>query len=94
MELPARRAIAEIAGSVLCFLAVLTALVVVDVRVRERAALLFAQASGGSVASWGDRLNALVDVVVQAVRDQSINNAPLLIFAIVAAVLVAFMLRA
>ena len=88
-----RLAIGEVAGSVFCFLAVLTALVAVDVRVRERVVLLFAEASGDSVASWSDRLNSLVDAIVQAARDQSIDNAPMLIFAIVAAVLVVFMLR-
>ena len=93
MGVRARRAIGEAAGSVLCFLVVLTALVAVDVRVRERVGLLFDQASGGSVESWGDRMNALVGVIVQAARDQSIDNAPMMIFAIVATVLVVFMLR-
>lgn len=89
----ARRSIGELAGSVVCFLAVLTALVAVDARVRERMVLLFSQASGDSVASWGDRVDGLIDAVVQAARDQSIDNAPMLIFALVAAVLVVFMLR-
>lgn len=93
MGVRARRAIGEVAGSILCFLAVLTALVAVDVRVRERVGLLFDQARGGGVAPWGDRINSLVDAIVQAARDQSIDNAPMLIFAIVAAVLVVFMLR-
>lgn len=88
-----RLAIGEVAGSVFCFLAVLTALVALDVRVRERAGLLFSQTGGDSVASWGYRLNSFVDAIIQAVRDQSIGDSPMMIFAIVAAVLVVFMLR-
>ena len=88
-----RLAIGEVAGSVFCLLTVLIALVAVDVRVRERAGLLFSQANGDNVASWGYRLNSLVDAMVQAVRDQSISDSPMLIFAIVAAVLVVFMVR-
>ena len=93
MGVRARRSIGELAGSVVCFLAVMTALVAVDVRVRERVVLLFSQATGDSVASWGDRVAGLVGAIVQAARDQSIDNAPMLIFAVVAAVLVVFMLR-
>lgn len=93
MGVRTRRTMGEVAGSVLCFLTVLTALVAIDVRVRERVVMLFAGTSGDSVASWGDRIDSLVDAVVQAASDQSINNAPMLIFAIVAAVLVVFMMR-
>ncbi len=83
----------EMAGSVLCFIAVLSALVAVDPRVRERVMLLFNEASTEGLTSWGYRANRLVEAVIQAVRDQSIDNAPLLIFSVVAAVLVVFMLR-
>lgn len=93
MGVPTRRTVGEVAGSILCLAAVATAVVAVDVRVRERAVMLFSGGSGVSVASWTDRVDSLIDAVVQAANVQSIDNAPLLIFAIVAAVLVMFMLR-
>ncbi len=93
MRVQAQRAIGEVAGSVLCFVAVLTALVAVDQRVRERVMLLFSGSGSDSVRAWGHHIDALFDAVLQAVRDQSLDNAPLLIFTIVSAVLVVFMLR-
>lgn len=93
MGVPSRRTIGEVAGSILCLATVVTAMVAVDVRVRERVVMLFAGANGVSVASWGDRVDSLIDAVVEAINVQSIDNAPLLIFAVVAAVLVMFMLR-
>lgn len=76
-------------GSIACFLLVLGVLVGLDPRVRERAWILAGEASG----SGGDRLAELGDAVLLAIRDQSIEHAPLLIFSIVAAVLLIFMLR-
>jgi hypothetical protein len=93
MQSRAQRVMGEMVGSVLCFCAVLTALVAVDPRVRERVVLLFNEASTEGLTSWGYRVNRLADAIVQAVRDQSIDNAPLLLFSVVAAVLVVLMLR-
>jgi hypothetical protein len=73
------------------FTVVLLAIVSVDARVRERVAEL---ASGGDgVSPWGDRLGDLGGALASAVRHQSIENAPLLIFATVGAVLFLFMFR-
>jgi hypothetical protein len=71
------------------FGAVLLMLVSVDERVRDR----FSGVVGGGVSPWGDRVSDLGSALMSALRYQSIENAPLLVFAAVGAVLVAFMLR-
>lgn len=68
---------------------VLMALVSVDQRVHERVADLF----GGGVAPWSVRLDDLGSALWAAVRAQSLENEPLLVFATVGAVLTLFMLK-
>ena len=87
MKLGIRQGIASAA----VFGAVLLMLISVDDRVRDR----FSDLVGGSggLSPWGDRAGDLGHALVSAVRNQSIENAPLLIFAAAGAVLVAFMLR-
>jgi hypothetical protein len=77
--------------SSMVFCAVLLALVSVDARVRERMSELVA--GGDGITPWGDRLGDLGEALVTAVRHQSIENAPLLVFATVGAVLFVFMVR-
>jgi hypothetical protein len=78
-------------GGILVLLATLVAL---DNRVRDHVFGLFgASRSGGELASASDQLRELGVVIFQAVHDQSIEHAPLVIFTLVAAVLVLFMLR-
>lgn len=72
------------------FALVLAALVSVDERVRER---FTAAVSGGELTPWGDRVGDLGDALISALRHQSIENAPLLIFTAVGAVLVVFMVK-
>jgi hypothetical protein len=72
------------------FGAILAALVSVDQRVHERVFDLF---SGGSAAPWGDRLGDLGSALWAAVRYQSLDNEPLLVFATVGALLTLFMFR-
>ena len=79
----------EGAVSATVFSAVLFALVSVDPRVREHVGDLF----GGGVGPWGSRLGELGDDMWTAARTQSIDNAPLLVFATVGAVLTVFMLK-
>lgn len=81
----------ETVVSALVFGAILLALVSVDARVRDR--LTEVVASGDGVAPWGERVGDLADALATAVRHQSIENAPLLIFASVGAVLFVFMFR-
>ena len=76
-------------ASAAVFCAVLLMLISIDERVRDR----FSELMGGGVSPWGDRASDLVGALMTAIRYQSIENAPLLVFAAVGAVLVAFMLR-
>jgi hypothetical protein len=69
---------------------VLVGLVSVDERVRERFNELV---SGNAVGSLGDRVSYLGDAMMTAARHQSIENAPLVVFATVGAVLFLFMVR-
>ncbi|MBW8895364.1 MAG: hypothetical protein JF613_04175 [Acidobacteria bacterium] len=88
MKLGIRQGIASAA----VFGAVLMMLVSVDDRVRDR--FNDVVGSGGSgLTPWGDRVGDLGHALMSAVRYQSIENAPMLIFAAAGAVLVAFMLR-
>ena len=80
---------AAISGGVFALL--LLALISLDDRVRERATDL---ASGaGNVSSWSNRVGMFATALVDAAQYQSIDNAPLLIFATVGAVLFLFMVR-
>ena len=66
-------------------------LVSVDPRVRDR----FTELVSGSntIGSWTDRATFLGDAMLSAARTQSIENAPLVVFATVGAVLFLFMVR-
>jgi hypothetical protein len=87
------RGLREGATSALGLSIVVAALVSIDPRVRERFWSLFDNPSGGSLSPLGDRLGDLGGVLLAAARDQSIENAPLLIFSVVGVMLVVFMLR-
>lgn len=77
--------------SVTVFVIVLGGLVFVDARVRDRmSALVF---GGDGVSSVGDRATELGGALMSALRYQSIENAPLVIFATVGIVLFLFMVR-
>lgn len=89
MKLGFRQAIASAA----VFATVLLVLVSVDDRVRDRFNDLVYGGSGGSLTPWGDRAGDLGSALVAAARYQSMENAPLLVFAAVGAVLVVFMLK-
>jgi hypothetical protein len=78
------------AGTIAILLLVLIGM---DERVREQVSLrLFTQPSV-ELASASRHAVTLTSVVVQAVHQQSLGHAPLLIFTLAAAVLVLFMLR-
>ena len=75
----------------LVFCGVLFALVSVDARVRERVSEVVS--GGDGLTPWGDRVADLGSALMSAVRHQSIENAPLLLFTVVGAVLFVFMFR-
>lgn len=87
MKLGIRQAIASSA----VFGAVFLMLLSVDDRVRDRFGDLVS--GGAGLSPWGDRAADLGNALLQAARYQSIENAPLLVFSAVGAVLVLFMLR-
>jgi len=82
---------ALVSGAV--FAVILAALVSVDDRVQERFSELF-RGGDGRLSPWGDRITDLGGALATALRHQSIENAPLLVFAAVGAVLFVFMVRA
>ncbi len=88
-----RPGIGEAVASAVCLVAIVGSLVAIDPRVHERVQAFVAQASSQTAASWGERGQLLVAAVVQAARDRTIDQAPLLVFAAVGAALLIFMLR-
>lgn len=83
----------DVIGSALGFGVVLTALVVMDPRVSLKMSRTFYPSPGEKLLSMGDRLADLMGAIVMAVRDQSIDNGPLLILTVVGILLVGFMVR-
>jgi hypothetical protein len=83
--------IREGAISAVIFGGVMFALVSVDARVRDHVSDLVGNST--SVAPLSARFAELADALWSAARYQSIENAPLLVFATVGAVLTVFMLR-
>ena len=73
------------------FCAVVLILVSVDDRVRDRFSALLS--GDHSLSPWGDRAGDLGGALISAVKYQSLENAPLLVFAAAGAVLFAFMLK-
>jgi hypothetical protein len=83
----------ETATSALSFAIVLTALVSFDPRVRVRFWSLFGDPGGTVISPMGERLSDLGGALWMAAREQSLENAPFLIFAVVGIALVVFMVR-
>jgi hypothetical protein len=73
------------------FAAIMFALVSVDARVRDHVSDLVGNSA--SVAPMSSRLAELADALWSAARHQSIENAPMAVFATVGIVLTLFMLR-
>jgi len=88
----AKMGIREGAASAVVFSVVLFALVSRR-PARARITCLVSSAASASVAPLGARFSELAGALWSAARYQSIENAPLLVFATVAAVLTVFMLR-
>ena len=71
----------------------LLALIAFDDRVRDHISRRVVTHPSVELASAGRQLQDFTSVIASAARDQSLGHAPLLIFTLVAAVLVLFMLR-
>ena len=72
------------------FVAMLGGLVIFDERVRERFNDLV---SGGAIMPWNDRVGDLANALLTALKYQSVENGPLLVFATVGATLFVFMVK-
>jgi hypothetical protein len=88
-----RKAFGEAVLSVGTIAVVLLILVGMDDHVRMEFNARFMQNPSQQLESAGHSARALSAVIAQAAHDQSIAHAPMLIFALVATVLVLFMLR-
>jgi hypothetical protein len=77
--------------SVLCLGGIITAIIWIDARVRDRFFWLMSEASRSD--AFTDHAESMADAIVRAAHDHSLAHAPLLIFAAVAVVLVAFMFK-
>ena len=87
-----RRAFGDAMISICSVLLLLVLLVSVDPRVREQLSGVWTP--GAPVAaSVSSQVRNVTSVVMSAARDHSIDQAPLMIFALAATVLVLFMLR-
>ena len=80
---------AAVSGGI--FAVLVFALVSIDPSVQDRFSELVA--GQGSVASFADRASMLGDALASAVKYQSIENAPMVVFAAVGAALFLFMAR-
>ena len=75
-------------------LMLLSFLIAIDDRVREQLTLRLAPAHGAqALIAAGSTARILASVLIEAGRDQSLAHAPLLIFAMAAAMLTLFMVR-
>jgi hypothetical protein len=81
----------QLAWSLAGFGLVVGALVSVDPRVRDQFERLLL--GGDGVASWDNRAMDLGNALLGALRYQSLENGPLLVFAAVGALLFLFMVR-
>ena len=81
------------AGSAAGFLAVLGVLVAMDPRVAHRFSNVMAGSPAGQFRGVADQASTLGAALFGAIRDQSIDHAPLLVLTAVAVLLVGFMLR-
>jgi hypothetical protein len=89
-----RRAVTDTLISVTALGALILMLAAFDDRVRDHLALSLAPGEASSqVAEASATARSLTEVVIKAVREQSIEHSPLVIFVLAATVLVLFMLR-
>ena len=81
------------AGSAAGFVAVLGFLVVLDPRVAHKFSQIVSGSPVGEFRGVADQASALGAALLGAMKDQSIEHAPMLVFSAVAVLLVAFMVR-
>jgi hypothetical protein len=88
-----RRLFGDTVISLCALMFLLVMLVSVDPRVREQVSSVWTSPGSSAVTTVSSHLREVSSVAMSAARDHSIDNAPLMIFALAATVLVLFMLR-
>ncbi len=89
-----RRAADETLMSALALGILVSALVVFDPHVRDQVGTIMSRSGATSTTTaLTTTVSDVASAVFQSARDQSLSHAPLLVFGVVAAVLVTFMLR-
>ena len=88
-----RRGLNEVLMSFGAVMLLLTLLVSFDDRVREQFSLRLSSRPSTELAAAGQQVRDLTEVIFDAVRDQTLDHAPMVIFVLAAGVLVLFMLR-
>ena len=88
-----RRVFGDAMISLCAVLLLLFVLVTVDPRVREQMSDVWGSSGSSAITSVHSEMRKVSTVLLSAARDHSIDNAPLMIFALAATVLVLFMLR-
>ena len=83
----------DLLGSALGFGLVLTTLVVMDPRVSHKFSRALYPSPTEKLLSWGERLADLGSAMLVSLRDQSIDNGPMLVLTVVGILLVMFMVR-
>ena len=83
----------DLAGWAAGLVVVLVTLVALDQRVGQRFSQAFSGNPTEQVSTWADHLQVLGEAVLIALKDQSIDHAPWLVFTAVGALLVLFMVR-
>jgi hypothetical protein len=74
--------------------ALVASLAIMDVRVRDEISrVVSGHAPSGEIITLGEQAQDMARVLTQAVRDHTMEHAPLVIFAVAALVLVLFMTR-
>jgi hypothetical protein len=77
--------------SVLCLVGIITAMIWIDARVRDRFFWLVNEAARSN--GFRSHAGSMADAIVQVAHDHSLAHAPLLVFAAVGVVLVCFMFK-
>ena len=89
-----RRVLSDALISLGAVLLLLVALVSIDERVRERVERMVTTVpSSSQIGGVGADIENMSTLMYKAVRDQSVEHAPLVIFAVASGVLVLFMVR-
>lgn len=88
-----RRVFGDALISLSAVLLLLLMLVTIDPRVREELSGVWGSSGSSAVTSVHNQVRMAATVVLSAAADHGVDNAPLMIFALAATVLVLFMLR-